>query len=60
MLPAISGWLTLLATRSRNSTPVVRWSEYGLTEIVAQRYDAGVRSGDQVAKDMIAVRITRQ
>jgi DNA-binding transcriptional LysR family regulator len=31
--------------------------EYGLTDIVAQRYDAGVRSGDQVAKDMIAVRI---
>jgi DNA-binding transcriptional LysR family regulator len=31
--------------------------EYGLTDIVAERYDAGVRSGDQVAKDMIAVRI---
>jgi DNA-binding transcriptional LysR family regulator len=31
--------------------------EYGLTDIVAQRYDAGVRSGEQVAKDMIAVRI---
>ncbi len=31
--------------------------EYGLTDIVAQRYDAGVRSGDQIAKDMIAVRI---
>src|SRR3954449_10939512 len=30
---------------------------YGLTDIVAQRYDAGVRSGEQVAKDMIAVRI---
>lgn len=29
--------------------------EYGLTDIVAERYDAGVRSGDQVAKDMIAV-----
>ncbi len=29
----------------------------GLTDIVAQRYDAGVRSGEQVAKDMIAVRI---
>ena len=28
-----------------------------LTDIVAQRYDAGVRSGEQVAKDMIAVRI---
>src|SRR5215471_3125129 len=31
--------------------------EYGLTDIVAQRYDAGVRSGEQIAKDMIAVRI---
>lgn len=31
--------------------------DYGLTDIVAQRFDAGVRLGDQVAKDMIAVRI---
>jgi DNA-binding transcriptional LysR family regulator len=31
--------------------------DYGLTNIVAERYDAGVRSGEQVAKDMIAVRI---
>lgn len=31
--------------------------DYGLTDIVAQHYDAGVRSGEQVAKDMIAVRI---
>ncbi|HKU96868.1 MAG TPA: LysR family transcriptional regulator [Vineibacter sp.] len=31
--------------------------DYGLTDIVAQRYDAGVRHGEQVAKDMIAVRI---
>jgi DNA-binding transcriptional LysR family regulator len=29
----------------------------GLTDIVAQRFDAGVRLGEQVAKDMIAVRI---
>lgn len=29
----------------------------GLTDIVAQRFDAGVRIGEQVAKDMIAVRI---
>jgi DNA-binding transcriptional LysR family regulator len=28
-----------------------------LTDIVAERFDAGVRSGEQVAKDMIAVRI---
>jgi DNA-binding transcriptional LysR family regulator len=31
--------------------------DYGLTDIVTQRYDAGVRSGEQVGKDMIAVRI---
>jgi DNA-binding transcriptional LysR family regulator len=29
----------------------------GLTDIVRERYDAGVRLGEQVAKDMIAVRI---
>ena len=31
--------------------------DQGLTDIVAERYDAGVRFGEQVAKDMIAVRI---
>jgi DNA-binding transcriptional LysR family regulator len=31
--------------------------DYGLVDIVAERYDAGVRLGEQVAKDMIAVRI---
>jgi DNA-binding transcriptional LysR family regulator len=31
--------------------------DYGLRDIVAHGYDAGVRSGEQVAKDMIAVRI---
>jgi DNA-binding transcriptional LysR family regulator len=31
--------------------------DYGLTDIVAERYDAGVRSGEQVAQGMIAVRI---
>lgn len=31
--------------------------DYGLTNIVADRYDAGVRFGDQVAKDMVAVRV---
>jgi DNA-binding transcriptional LysR family regulator len=31
--------------------------DYGLTDIVAARYDAGVRWGEQVARDMIAVRI---
>jgi DNA-binding transcriptional LysR family regulator len=31
--------------------------DYALADIVKDRYDAGVRFGDQVAKDMIAVRI---
>ena len=31
--------------------------DYGLTDIVAERFDAGVRGGEQMAKDMIAVRI---
>jgi DNA-binding transcriptional LysR family regulator len=31
--------------------------DYGLTDIVAERFDLGVRLGDQVAKDMIAVRV---
>jgi len=31
--------------------------DYGLIDIVAERFDADVRSGEQVAKDMIAVRI---
>jgi len=32
-------------------------SDYGFTDIVAERFDAGVRDGEQIAKDMIAVRI---
>jgi len=32
-------------------------TDYGLTDIVSDRFDIGVRNGDQVAKDMIAVRI---
>lgn len=32
--------------------------EYGLIDIVADRFDAGVRIGDQIAKDMIALRIS--
>jgi DNA-binding transcriptional LysR family regulator len=31
--------------------------DYGFVDIVAERYDAGVRTGEQVAKDMIAIRI---
>jgi len=32
-------------------------TDYGLADIVAERYDLGVRLGDQVEKDMIAVRL---
>lgn len=32
--------------------------DYGLTNIVAERFDAGVRLGEQVARDMIAVPIS--
>ena len=32
--------------------------DYAFTDIVEQRFDAGVRLGDQVARDMIAVRIS--
>src|SRR5260221_943155 len=32
-------------------------SDYGMTDIVTERFDAGGRDGEQVAKDMIAVRI---
>jgi DNA-binding transcriptional LysR family regulator len=33
-------------------------SEYRLVDIAAERYDIGVRHGDQVDKDMVAVRLT--
>lgn len=32
-------------------------NDYGFSNIVAQRFDIGIRLGDQVEKDMIAVRI---
>ena len=32
--------------------------DYGLRDIVAEGYDAGIRLGEQVAKDMVAVRIS--
>ena len=31
--------------------------DYGLTDVVAERFDAGIRLGEQVAKGMVAVRI---
>lgn len=32
-------------------------TDYGLTDIVKDRFDAGVRPGETIAKDMIAIRI---
>jgi DNA-binding transcriptional LysR family regulator len=31
--------------------------DYGMTDIVAEQYDAGIRLGEQLANDMIAVRV---
>lgn len=50
--PAMMGFLT--------QYPDIRVEiivDYGLTDIVADGFDAGVRLGEQVAKDMVAVRI---
>ena len=43
--------------RQYSDIKVEFFMDNGLTDIVAQRFDAGVRVGEQVAKDMIAVRI---
>lgn len=32
--------------------------DYGIVDVVAERFDAGIRLGAQVEKDMIAVRIS--
>jgi DNA-binding transcriptional LysR family regulator len=52
LLPKLAGLL-----RNYPDIKVEIVIDYGLTDIVAQRFDAGVRSGEQVARGMIAVRI---
>lgn len=52
LLPALG---TLLPDYPDISVEII--NDYGLTDIVADRFDAGVRLGEQVAQDMIAVRI---
>lgn len=52
LLPALK---TFLPQHPQISVEVM--IDYALTDIVAQRYDAGVRLGGNIAKDMIAVRI---
>ncbi|MGD9945302.1 MAG: LysR family transcriptional regulator [Burkholderiaceae bacterium] len=50
--PALPGFL-----RSYPDVKVEITTDYGLTDIVGERYDAGVRRGGLISKDMIAVRI---
>src|SRR5438094_10674452 len=58
IIPPASSFSKCMPTRMRTKCINVEVTiDYGLTDIVAQRFDAGVRSGGQVAKDMIAVRI---
>jgi DNA-binding transcriptional LysR family regulator len=52
LIPKLAGLL-----RQHPDVKVEFIVDYGLTNIVAERFDAGVRNGEQVAKDMIAVRI---
>jgi DNA-binding transcriptional LysR family regulator len=52
LLPALAA---LLPDYPDISVEIV--NDYGLADIVADRFDAGVRLGEQVAQDMIAVRI---
>ena len=52
LLPALE---TLLPDHPDINVEIV--IDYGLTDLVAERFDAGIRTGEMVAKDMIAVRI---
>ena len=52
LLPALE---TLLPQYPDISVEIV--IDYGLTDLVAERFDAGIRTGEMVAKDMVAVRI---
>lgn len=53
LLPALKDLLT-----DSPGITVEVFVDYALTDIVSDRFDAGVRLGDHVAKDMIAVRIS--
>ena len=52
LMPALARWLP-----SYPDISVEIINDYSLADIVADRFDAGVRLGEQVAQDMIAVRI---
>lgn len=52
-------WPKLLAFLPRYPDITVEVTvDYGLIDIVQRKFDAGIRLGEQVAKDMIAVRIS--
>ncbi|CAI1585174.1 D-malate degradation protein R [Serratia quinivorans] len=46
---------TLLSTHPEIKVEII--IDYGLTDVVSERFDAGVRLGGEMDKDMIAVRI---
>ncbi len=52
LIPRLVPYLT--ANREVSVEVVV---DYGLTDIVTERFDAGIRLGEQVDRDMVAVRI---
>ncbi|TFZ51168.1 LysR family transcriptional regulator [Serratia proteamaculans] len=52
LLPAMR---TLLSTHPEINVEII--IDYGLTDVVSERFDAGVRLGGEMDKDMIAVRI---
>ncbi|NTX78819.1 LysR family transcriptional regulator [Serratia proteamaculans] len=52
LLPAMR---TLLSTHPEIKVEII--IDYGLTDVVSERFDAGVRLGGEMDKDMIAVRI---
>ncbi|HPF24679.1 MAG TPA: LysR family transcriptional regulator [Hyphomonas sp.] len=52
LLPKLSGFL-----QDYPDVKIEMVIDYGLVDIVAQRFDAGVRYGEILARDMIAVRI---
>ncbi|WP_017462111.1 LysR family transcriptional regulator [Dyella ginsengisoli] len=54
---ALTGLVATLATRHPDLVVDVTCDD-ALTDIVAQGYDAGVRLGEMVAEDMVAVRLT--
>ena len=52
LLPKLSDFM-----RDHPDVKVEMITDYGLIDIISERYDAGVRYGETLAKDMIAVRI---